>query len=298
MASLFTMPASVLFCSDPLSTSRVDPYFEAQAAAARAAGATVAVIDHDALLRGETARAVRRVPRDIGSCWYRGWMIPAVRYAELARALAARGGHLLTGAAEYQRAHELPAWYPIFASVTPRSVWMAVDAHETVPQAVLAELVRPLGGGPAVVKDFVKSRKHEWHEACYVPNVDDPAGLHTLVSTFVERQGHDLAGGIVIRAFERFVPTGPDAGEARVWWLDGQPVLIGPHPDSPEAVPQPELAEIGPLVKLLGCRFITTDVARHTDGRWRLVEVGDGQVSDLPDTPQASVIARALAAAS
>jgi hypothetical protein len=30
----------------------------------------------------------------------------------------------------------------------------------------LAALVAPLRRGPAVVKDFVKSRKHEWDEAC------------------------------------------------------------------------------------------------------------------------------------
>jgi len=291
------MPASVLFCSDPLSPSRVDSYFRGQADALLAAGAAVMLIDHDALLRGETAQAVRRVPQGIGPCWYRGWMIPGVRYAELERALAARGGQLITNASAYRRAHELPGWYPTFASVTPRSAWMAVAANENLPSAVLEQLARPLGGGAAVVKDFVKSRKHEWHEACYVPNVEDPAGLHMVVSRFVERQGDDLAGGIVIRAFEAFVSSGPDAGEARVWWLDGQPVLIGPHPDSPEVAPQPELAEIGPLVSALGCRFIITDIARHADGRWRVVEVGDGQVSDLPTTLPPSVIAQAMAAA-
>jgi len=297
------MPASVLFCSDPLSPSVVDSYFRGQADAVLAAGAAVALIDHDELLGGDPVRAVRRIPQGIGPCWYRGWMIPADRYAELERALAARGGHLLTGAAEYRRAHELPGWYPTFASVTPQSVWMALAANEMVPPPVLAELCRPLvaaglGGGAAVVKDFVKSRKHEWRTACYVPDVEDEAALHRVVSQFVKLQGDDLAGGVVIRAFESFVSDGPHVGEARVWWLDGRPVLIGPHPDSPEVAPRPDLAAIGPLVHALGCRFITTDIARHTDGGWRLVEVGDGQVSDLPSTVPPSIIAQELAAVS
>jgi hypothetical protein len=36
------------------------------------------------------------------------------------------------------------------------------------------------------------------------------------------------------------------------------------------------------LVRKLGCRFVTTDLAQRTDSAWRVIEVGDGQVSDLP----------------
>jgi hypothetical protein len=47
----------------------------------------------------------------------------------------------------------------------------------------------------------------------------------------------------------------------------------------------------------LGCRFVTTDVALRTDGAWRVVEVGDGQVSDFPRTLEPRVLAGALLAA-
>ena len=67
-----------------------------------------------------------------------------------------------------------------------------------------------------------------------------------------------------------------------MWGVDGEPALIGPHPDEPGRRPEPELAEVAGAVRALGCRFITTDLARRIDGRWRVVEAGDGQVSDLP----------------
>jgi hypothetical protein len=38
---------------------------------------------------------------------------------------------------------------------------------------------------------------------------------------------------------------------------------------------------MGPAVQRLGCRFVTTDVALRSDGVWRVIEVGDAQVSDL-----------------
>jgi hypothetical protein len=96
-----------------------------------------------------------------------------------------------------------------------------------------------------------------------------------VVRTFVERQEDSLAGGIVVRAYESL-----DKGEARVWWLDGEPMLVGPHPDTPDLRLEPDLSVVpaGALPK-----FATTDLARRSDGQWRVLEVGDGQVSDLPN---------------
>jgi hypothetical protein len=290
------MAASMIFCGDPLGPARVDPHFREQADAVRAM-ATAALVDHDELIRGDARRAVRRVPQDLGPCWYRGWMMPSAKYADLAEALAGRGNQLLTRPAEYQRAHELPGWYEIFAAVTPKSVWMKTNPYEVPTKEMLAELTQKLNGGAAIVKDYVKSRKQEWADACYVPDLTDLGALHTVVSNVVDRQGEDLAGGIVIREFEEFTTNGPDAGEARVWWLDGEVILIGPHPDSPEKLPAPDLSDIQPLVKALGCRFVTTDLARHSDGRWRVVEAGDGQVSDLPRTVAPALLAEALTSA-
>jgi hypothetical protein len=202
--------------------------------------------------------------------------------------------------AAYLRAHELPGWYDIFTTVTPRSVWVPTEPGQVPPVEDLAALIAPLGAGAAVVKDYVKSRKHEWDEACYLPDLADISAVHRVIGRFVELQDDSLTGGIVVRTFETFetfVTGGPDAGEARVWWLDGQPILIGAHPDTPDRHPRPDLTHIRPLVAELGCRFVTTDVARRTDGAWRVVEVGDGQVSDLPRAVDPDVLITPLLAA-
>jgi ATP-grasp domain, R2K clade family 3 len=255
----------------------------------RAAGGTVTLIDHDALLRADAAGAVRAVPRDLGPAWYRGWMIPTDRYRQLFAALDAG---LVVPPDEYARAHELPGWYPTFEDLTPHSVWMSSAPGAVPAPGDLGSLVAPLGTGPAIVKDFVKSRKHEWHEACHVPDLADLPALHGIVARLVELQEDQLAGGIVVRSFEPF--TG---AEARVWWLDGRPALVTPHPDTPDARPEPDLAAVEPCVKALGCRFVTTDLALRADGVWRVVEVGDGQVSDLPGTQDPALLMAALTGA-
>jgi hypothetical protein len=289
------MGATFIVCADPLSPRRADPHFAGEARAARELGHRVALIDHDALIAGDPAAAVAAVPPDAGPAWYRGWMVPASAYTALEGELAERGVRLLTSPDSYLRAHELPGWYATFAAVTPRSVWLPTPPGVAPGAAVLARLTAPLGGGPAVVKDYVKSRKHEWDEACYVPDLAEPDRLAAVVARLVELQGDFLAGGVVVRAFERFVPG---AGEARVWWVGGEPVLVTSHPDSPGLLPEPGLDAVRPLVAALECPFVTTDLALHEDGRWRVVEVGDGQVSDLPAGADPAPLFTALAAVS
>ncbi|MCM6778369.1 ATP-grasp domain-containing protein [Nocardia sp. CDC159] len=283
---------SLLSCADPLQPRRTDPHFAPETAAAQRLGATIGLIDHDLLLTGDAAAAVRNVPRDLGPAWYRGWMIPSRAYAALAEALAARGTPLLTHATAYRTAHELPGWYETFAAVTPASRWLPTPPGHIPDPATLATLAAPLGNGPGIVKDYVKSAKHAWETACYIPDLADTTHLHRVVTAFLAEQGDHLAGGIVLRSYEPFGAT--RAAEARVWWLDGAPVLVTAHPDTPTECPAPPLDAVAERVVELDTRFLTTDLALRADGVWRVVEVGDGQVSDLPGGMEPGPIIRAL----
>ncbi|MFF2196999.1 ATP-grasp domain-containing protein [Streptomyces sp. NPDC058157] len=290
------MPTPVLYCRDPFDPRRVDEHFAPEAREVRACGGTVGLIDHDALVRGDAHEAVARVPAGLGRAWYRGWMIPGDRYAALAGALDRRGVELIVTPERYRTAHELPGWYATFADITPASVWLPTQPGETVAAGDLAALAGSLPPGAGIVKDYVKSRKHEWEQACYLPDLADTAGLTRVVRRFVELQEEFLAGGIVLRAFEAFARPESVAAEVRVWWLDGEPRLLTPHPDSPFGRGLvPDLAHIRPAVRRLGCRFVTTDVALRTDGVWRVVEVGDGQVSDLHQSGSRAELAALLA---
>ncbi|WP_330294922.1 ATP-grasp domain-containing protein [Streptomyces sp. NBC_00503] len=291
------MATTVLYCSDPLNERRVDSHFAAEAGALRAAGAATALIDHDALLAGDAERAVARVPAGAGELWYRGWMIPARRYAELAAALRERGSALRVSPEAYRRAHELPGWYEAFAGLTPPSGWLATAPGKTPDPAELAELAAALPARSGIVKDYVKSRKHQWAEACHLPDLADRAAVHRVVSRFVELQGEDLSGGVVLRAFEHFTAAGDAATEVRVWWRGGEPRLLTAHPDSPHAeFPPPELGPVRAAVSALDCPFVTTDLALRADGVWRVVEVGDGQVSDLHRQADPAAFAHLLTA--
>jgi len=273
----------LLMPADVLRPRRVDEHFAEEAAAARDAGHQVALVDHDALARGEAGPAVARVPATAGLAVYRGWMLGADRYAAFAAALADRGVELRTGAGPYRRAHELPGWYAALAGHTPVSVWTEGDGRAAF-DAARAEL----GGGPAVLRDWTKSMKHYWHEAVFIPDLADGPAAWAVARRMRELRGDDFTGGFVLRRFETF--TG---AEVRTWWVGGECRLVTAHPDSAAELPPPDVG-VDALTGVVTGPFVTVDLARRSDGVWRVIELGDGQVSDRPGSTPAATFVEAV----
>ena len=185
--------AGLLLPSDPLNARRPDDAFGREVQAIETLGIPIDLLDLDALLAGSATRAVHRVgPSDV-PLLYRGWMMPVARYAELAVALDGCDASLVTAPAAYAATHHLPLAYEALAGVTPRTVW--VEGTDRVDFARVHEALSAFGHAPVVVKDFVKSRKHEWLEACFIPDAGDRAGVERVVGTFVERQARTSPAG-------------------------------------------------------------------------------------------------------
>jgi hypothetical protein len=227
----------VIFCADPFNARQADPAYRAVTEAAQALGLESYRISYEALIdEHDAARAVRRVPQasEPALALYRGWMLRRERYGELFRALADRGLTLLNDPAAYALCHELPGWYPFLEAWTPRSAWIETDG--AIADEQLHELLDPFGNQPVIVKDFVKSRKHEWAEACYIPDASDHVTAAQVARRFLELQGPDLNGGLVVRAFEPFEPLAthsrsgmPLIREYRLFCLDGEPIVVADY---------------------------------------------------------------------
>jgi hypothetical protein len=90
-----------------------------------------------------------------------------------------------------------------------------------------------------------------------------------------------IEGGFCVRRVESFLPE----TECRYFVMDG--------------IAHAALGDVPPIVlecaRRLRSRFYSVDVVKRTDGEFRIVEVGDGQVSDLVGwTPEdfAAVLAK------
>jgi ATP-grasp domain, R2K clade family 3 len=212
-------------------------------------------------------------------------MMSSASYTALADALNARGVRLRTAAAQYRQAHELPGWHPALAAVTPQAAWTDGDG-----QSGFREACERLGPGPAVLRDYVKSMKHRWHEAAYIPDVADAPAAWKVAARFRELRDDEFTGGFVLRRFEHFA-----SAETRTRWVDGACRLATAHPDTPaDPPPDIDLSPFAPLIGSLGLPFVTADLARRTDGTWRLIELGDGQVSGRPSTAEAGYFLSAI----
>lgn len=266
----------ILFPHNPLEPRKPDFDFEDQHKAALEAGFEVGIIDTDL---AELAR-----PLTPGPVLYRGWMVSADRYGHIYDALAERGLQLMTSPAAYRLCHHLPGWYPSLQGHTPESTWYP-DGDGWSPDGVL----KRLGEGPLVVKDYVKSAKHNWHEACFIP---DSGSLCPVTSKFLELRGEDLEGGLVFRRFLNFQSIGdhpkshmPLTLEYRAFVWHGK-LVHGDHywetGDYPQS--EPPWADFQGQLQEVDSPFFTLDVACDTDDRWWIVELGDGQVSGLPPT--------------
>jgi hypothetical protein len=294
----------ILFASDPMRARQVDPAHVAEAAAAVQSGFAFSSIDLEALVdRSDAQRAVRSVDRsasgnEIGI--YRGWMMTPEKYALLYDALAAKGILLINTPAAYRHCHHLPESYALIAGRTPQSVWLHGGPDFDI-EAVMNAL-RSFGDRPLVLKDFVKSRKHEWAEACFIPRASDRAAVERVVRRFVELQGEALAGGLVFREFVELEPIGvhPQSGmpltrEHRIFWLDTKPLLSFAYwSDVGQVDEGPPLAQFRDVAEKIQSRFFTMDVAKLAGGDWVIVELGDAQVAGLPEDEWAVPLYRQL----
>jgi hypothetical protein len=183
-------------------------------------------------------------------------MVKSDEYAALVRAIGQCGGTPFIGPQEYLAAHHLPNWYPLLSDLTPETRWYPADAN------LVAEL-STLNWGSYFLKDYVKSLKTVRGSI-----VREPADAPAVIAEMREYRG-EIEGGICVRRVEEFIPK----SEQRYF------VLLGVGHAASKGVPVPDI--VRSCAERLPSKFFSVDVAVRRDGALRVVEVGDGQVSDL-----------------
>jgi len=282
----------LLFCSDPLIPRQPDSAFAREAAAAQNLGLSFALIDFEALTHGHDAlQAIRRVPLPSANSpsIYRGWMLKPAVYAALFDALLAKGVRLINDPVAYKHCHYLPDSYTKIEVHTPRSVWLSMAENPTIDKIMRA--IEPFGNTPIIVKDFAKSRKHEWFEACFIHSATDRIAVERVVARFIELQEDDLNEGLLFREYVEFEPLAqhdksgmPLTKEFRFFFLDGEPIMVTKYWDQGDyRDASPPIEHFSEIAKGVASRFFTMDVAKRRDGDWMIIELGDGQVAGLPE---------------
>jgi hypothetical protein len=219
---------------------------------------------------------------------YRGWMIRPETYEAWTSVLETYRIRMLTSAESYRNCHYFPNSYSVIQEFTPRSVCLERDQ---LTAEYIQEAAKSFGTSALMVKDFVKSRKHDWLEACYIPDASDQEHVERVVRRFVELQGAEMNGGIVLREFVNleFLANHPQSGmplskEYRIFFMFGEPIFMVNYWDEVtyEEV-RPDLEDFIKIAGQVRSPFFTMDIARTQAGQWIIIELGDGQVSGLPE---------------
>jgi hypothetical protein len=126
----------------------------------------------------------------------------------------------------------------------------------------VVSVLREINWPTYFLKDYVKSLK-----TAPGPIVQSAEDAPRHVAAMIEYRG-EIEGGLSVRRVERFLPD----SETRYFVLRGKPYAPGgQHP--PNVVFQ--------CAERIASPFYSVDVAIRDDGVERVVEIGDGQVSDL-----------------
>ena len=278
-----------LFCNHPLYQNHADEDYKDEYQEAKA-NHPCSLFSYEDMENGILSLYGESIS---GLTVYRGWMMKPEMYRKFYALLQEKGIILINSPEEYERCHLLPGWYPTFKEETMDSVWE--DTGTLASAMALAENLH----GTYIVKDYVKSRKHEWYDSCFIPNIEDKENTERIIKNFIERQGLSLAGGIVLRKFVNLRSIGfhkksgmPLSEEYRFFVLAGDILCFNDYWEDTDqnSLSNEEIEWIRSMARKIQSNFAVIDIARTKDGALIVMELGDGQVSGLQQLKASSFI--------
>lgn len=168
--------------------------------------------------------------------------------------IRSRGAAPLTSLDAYLSCHHLPNWYPLISEYTAETRIYSADGD-------LSTELTALGWQKFFLKDYVKSLKTSVGAV-----VSKPEEVATVLAEMKKFRG-TVEGGVCVRRFESF----RKGTETRYFVIQGVP--HAPFDGVPDLVTE--------CARRISSPFFSVDVAIREDGVERVVEIGDGQVSDL-----------------
>ena len=241
-----------LFPADPINPRITDEFFKSQA--------EILGVEGCSLFSLENQRLTGRLPAG-SRVMYRGWMLNGEEYLLLTGLVEGAGGKMLTSPQQYLNAHYVPNWYPLLSDFTPETAMFPLEQLNSAGFDLVAEL-RNLGWGKFFLKDYVKSLKTA--RGSLIDSAEDAPEVMALMEQF---RGA-IEGGLCVRKWE---PGLRD--EQRYFIVNGEVRGV--------TYREPDMETLNSVAKRIDSPLFSVDIAYDANGRTRLVEIGDGQVSDL-----------------
>jgi len=281
----------IIFCDSGFSPKEVDYMYAEEYKAAKQHSIPISLISFEALKKGNLDAALKRVQPSEEKMQgiYRGWMLRPEQYKQFYEALLEKNIELINTPSEYKFCHYLPENYEAIKTVTPKTTFKPLSSDFDIRD--FKQELDAFGNQPIVIKDYVKSQKHYWAEACFIPDASDRQKAEAVIRKFIELQDVDLNEGLVFREFVELEQLTnhsqsgmPLTKEFRVFIKDGEVMTVFKYWDEGDYENvEPEIESFRAIFTSIKNRFFTMDIAKKKNGEWIIVELGDGQVAGLPD---------------
>ncbi|MGN0632917.1 MAG: ATP-grasp domain-containing protein [Oscillospiraceae bacterium] len=275
---------TILFPSSYYSIHKVDEDLQAEYNAVLDTGLfDVALFSYDKWF-SEGKLVLEKEPDDFVRAVYRGWMMQPKSYAEFYKKLEDKRIRLVNSPQEYERFHIFPNIYPCFGDDTAK---MLVYPNGKVE---LDEVKRTFKR--FMIKDYVKSVKGTDFPKYFENNVTQEE-FDKQMEIFYKYRSGLLTGGICVKEYLDLKRYGEKTNEYRVFYIANEIATVSRNSGQADYVSLPP-NEMLQKYKTLESPFYTIDFAELTDGSWRVIEAGDGQVSGLSDHQDYSAFFRAV----
>jgi|SRR5579859_1936435 len=241
-----------LYPSDPVQPKQPDEAFNDQINELRRLGFITSLVSLEEIAEGDSK--IRGVIPGGAMVVYRGWMVEPREYEKLLSLIQSRQAIPLISLESYLACHYLPNWYPLIAEFTSETRIFPAGTD-------FVKELKVLGWEKFFIKDYVKSLKTSVGSV-----ISKPEEIDVVLAEMQKYRG-TIEGGVCVRRFEDFVP----GSETRYFVIHGKPRAASGS--VPEVVFE--------CARRVRSPFFSVDVALRADGALRVVEIGDGQVSDL-----------------
>jgi hypothetical protein len=283
-----------IFCNDPIKPNNVDEAFFEEYENAKKNGFDVLIYNFkEKSLEIETNDRMETII-------YRGWMINPVEYNKMYHDLLSKNYRLINNPTEYQNCHYLPDSLKFIKNYTPKTIFQKIENRNSINN--LLENVKIFNGKAVIVKDYVKSEKHYWDTACYVENSNDIDKLTKTINNLIELREKYLNEGIVIREYielnnlaKHSKSNMPLSEEYRLFFYKNELLCIFNYWEEGEYnIEKPNVDKFKNIGKIIKSNFFTMDIAKMKNGKYIIIELGDGQVSGIPEKEDKEIIFRKL----
>lgn len=275
---------NIIFPSNLEFHKQIDDFYVKESTAAQAAGFEISTLSESHF--GTPLSIYNKKSPSL----YRGWIIKPQIYQEMCNL----GVELLNNYDNYMWSYNFPSWYSSLSNKeTPNSfVFSAEEIQEMGLKKIAESVSKHINCKSLIIKDYLKSRKHEWYDACFIRDTSDETELIRVMLNFFNLQGRDFYGGLVFRDFLDLKKIGfhpksrmPLPLEFRTFFLNNKPIFTTPYwsndvsyPDNIECPPMDWLQFIGSKIE---SPFVALDIAQDENNKWWVIEVNDGGSAGL-----------------